>query len=68
MVLRPIFPRTQNTQLRWSQPPVCFQPESLRGARITDLDSGGLEDCLEYIDDEGHDAASTSHNFLERGT
>lgn len=54
-------------QLRWSHPPVCFQPESLRGARITDLISEGLDDCLEYIDDEGHDAASTSHNFLERG-
>lgn len=54
-------------QLRWSQLPVCFQPESLRGARITDLNSAALDDCLEYIDDEGHDAASTSHNFLERG-
>lgn len=48
--------------------PVCFYPESVRGAAISDLNTRALEDCTEIIHDEGHDAASTSHNFLERGT
>lgn len=56
-----------HTQLEWNIPPVCFLPGSLRGAPITDLDSNALDECMEFIHDEGHDAASTSHNFLERG-
>jgi hypothetical protein len=55
------------SQLKWSQPPVCYLPESLRGLTIKDLNSDRLDDCLEFIHDEGHDAASTSHNFLEQG-
>jgi hypothetical protein len=54
-------------QLKWHQLPVCYQPESLRGLSIQDLNLDRLDDCLEFIDDEGHDAASTSHNFLEQG-
>lgn len=54
-------------QLKWHQQPVCFLPESVRGAAINDLNVHELEGCMEFIHDEGHDAASTSHNFLERG-
>uniref|UniRef100_A0A1B0APZ5 LRRCT domain-containing protein n=1 Tax=Glossina palpalis gambiensis TaxID=67801 RepID=A0A1B0APZ5_9MUSC len=54
-------------QWKWDTYPICFLPKTLRGAEITDLDANGLDSCLEYITDEEQNAASTSHNFLERG-
>lgn len=54
-------------QLKWQPPPICFLPESLRGYGITDLDSTKIDQCIELIIDEDHDAASTSHNFLDQG-
>ncbi|XP_055837135.1 toll-like receptor Tollo [Episyrphus balteatus] len=57
----------RHLQWKWDTYPICFLPKSLRGAEITDLDITGLDTCLEFITDEEKDAASTSHNFLERG-
>ncbi len=31
-----------------------------------DVNVNALDECMEFFHDEGHDAASTSHNFLER--
>ncbi|XP_055375823.1 poly(A) polymerase-like, partial [Condylostylus longicornis] len=53
--------------LQWETYPICFLPKSLRGAEITDLDLKGLDTCLEFITDEENNAASTSHNFLDKG-
>lgn len=53
--------------LRWQELPRCFLPERLREVRIDGLHQDGVEDCMEVIVDEDHDAASTSHNFLEQG-
>lgn len=55
-------------QLRWKVFPVCFLPESLRGAQIADLKPNELDLCVELLADERHDAASTAHNFLMGGT
>ncbi|XP_035796141.1 insulin-like growth factor-binding protein complex acid labile subunit isoform X2 [Anopheles albimanus] len=52
--------------LPWQEVPRCFLPERLREVRIDGLDQDGVEDCMEVIVDEDHDAASTSHNFLEQ--
>ncbi|XP_053676070.1 insulin-like growth factor-binding protein complex acid labile subunit [Anopheles nili] len=52
--------------LPWQEAPRCFLPERLREVRIDGLDQDGVEDCMEVIVDEDHDAASTSHNFLEQ--
>lgn len=68
MNLRILIHYIEFVQLKWKHMPVCFYPESVRGATISDLNTRALEDCTEIIHDEGHDAASTSHNFLERGT
>lgn len=59
-----------HSQLRWRSHPVCFLPEPLRGVPISDLRISSLEQCTptESLHDEGLDAASTSHNFLTRGT
>lgn len=46
---------------------MCFLPERLRGIPIDDLQPDSVEICMEVIVDEDHDAASTSHNFLEQG-
>lgn len=48
---------------------MCFLPESLRGAQITQLNPSLLEWCTETepLHDEDLNAASTSHNFLTRG-
>lgn len=54
-------------QWKWETYPICFLPKPLRGSEITDLDISKLHDCLDYITDEEQNAASTSHNFLERG-
>lgn len=54
-------------QVEWPTIPECFLPESLRGASVIDLNVNALDECMEFFHDEGHDAASTSHNFLERG-
>ena len=56
-----------NLKLPWSVIPECFLPENLRGIPIDDLSKPNIEECMEFIVDEGHDAASTSHNFLEQG-
>ncbi|XP_058060423.1 insulin-like growth factor-binding protein complex acid labile subunit [Anopheles bellator] len=52
--------------LPWQEVPRCFLPERLREVRIDGLDRDGVEDCMQVIVDEDHDAASTSHNFLEQ--
>uniref|UniRef100_A0A182M6A0 LRRCT domain-containing protein n=1 Tax=Anopheles culicifacies TaxID=139723 RepID=A0A182M6A0_9DIPT len=52
--------------LPWQEVPRCFLPERLREVRIDGLHQDGVEDCMEVIVDEDHDAASTSHNFLEQ--
>ncbi|CAD6999074.1 unnamed protein product [Ceratitis capitata] len=57
----------QHLQWKWETYPICFLPKPLRGSEITDLDVSKLHDCLDYITDEEQNAASTSHNFLERG-
>ncbi|XP_021702845.1 toll-like receptor Tollo [Aedes aegypti] len=54
------------TELPWPEKPVCFLPERLRGIPIDDLQPDSVEICMEVIVDEDHDAASTSHNFLEQ--
>ncbi|EDW77279.2 uncharacterized protein Dwil_GK18170 [Drosophila willistoni] len=54
-------------QWKWDTYPICFLPNSLRGAEINNLDIGGLHSCLDYITDEEQNAASTSYNFLEHG-
>lgn len=54
-------------QLKWPVMPVCYHPEALRGVSISILMADDLDSCYEKIADEGHDAASTSHNFLEQG-
>jgi len=47
---------------------MCFLPEILRGASINNFDSSKtVENCIEIVEDEGHDAASTSLNFLDQG-
>ncbi|XP_055597298.1 leucine-rich repeat-containing protein 15-like [Uranotaenia lowii] len=53
-------------ELPWPVKPECFLPERLRGIPIDDLNEVSIEDCMEVIVDEDHDAASTSHNFLEQ--
>ncbi|XP_058824946.1 leucine-rich repeat-containing protein 15 [Topomyia yanbarensis] len=53
-------------ELPWREKPECFLPERLRGIPIDDLEHFAIEDCMEVIVDEDHDAASTSHNFLEQ--
>ncbi|XP_053692319.1 protein artichoke [Sabethes cyaneus] len=53
-------------ELPWREKPECFLPERLRGIPINDLEHFAIEDCMEVIVDEDHDAASTSHNFLEQ--
>uniref|UniRef100_T1GWA7 LRRCT domain-containing protein n=1 Tax=Megaselia scalaris TaxID=36166 RepID=T1GWA7_MEGSC len=55
-------------QLKWSWDsyPSCFLPKSLRGSEIKYIDVNTLHTCLDSISDEEQDAASTSHNFLER--
>lgn len=53
-------------QVQWPTLPECFLPESLRGASVMDINVNALDECMEFFHDEGHDAASTSHNFLER--
>ncbi|XP_067625979.1 carboxypeptidase N subunit 2 [Eurosta solidaginis] len=57
----------QHLESEWETYPICFLPKPLRGFEITDLDVSKLSDCLDYITDEEQNAASTSHNFLERG-
>ncbi|XP_052896445.1 insulin-like growth factor-binding protein complex acid labile subunit [Anopheles moucheti] len=61
---------TQSKKLKrglpWQEVPRCFLPERLREVRIDGLHQDGVEDCMEVIVDEDHDAASTSHNFLEQ--
>ncbi|XP_062705897.1 insulin-like growth factor-binding protein complex acid labile subunit [Aedes albopictus] len=54
------------SELPWPEKPVCFLPERLRGIPIDDLQPDSVEICMEVIVDEDHDAASTSHNFLEQ--
>lgn len=55
-------------QLPWGEKAECFLPENLRGLTISKLvDNARVESCMEVIVDEDHDAASTSHNFLEQG-
>lgn len=58
-----------SNQLKWSWDsyPSCFLPKSLRGSEIKYIDVNTLHTCLDSISDEEQDAASTSHNFLERG-
>lgn len=52
--------------MEWPTIPECFLPESLRGASVIDINVNALDECMDFFHDEGHDAASTSHNFLER--
>uniref|UniRef100_A0A182Q1C3 LRRCT domain-containing protein n=1 Tax=Anopheles farauti TaxID=69004 RepID=A0A182Q1C3_9DIPT len=74
MFKRPFFwlgfpqlsPQQLKNSLPWKEAPRCFLPERLREVRIDGLDQDGVEDCMGEIIDEGHDAASTSHNFLEQ--
>ncbi|XP_039447306.1 insulin-like growth factor-binding protein complex acid labile subunit [Culex pipiens pallens] len=54
-------------KLPWGEKAECFLPENLRGLTISKLvDDARVESCMEVIVDEDHDAASTSHNFLEQ--
>lgn len=64
-----MFPFLLRNQLKWSWDsyPSCFLPKSLRGSEIKYIDVNTLHTCLDSISDEEQDAASTSHNFLERG-
>uniref|UniRef100_A0A182XNA9 LRRCT domain-containing protein n=1 Tax=Anopheles quadriannulatus TaxID=34691 RepID=A0A182XNA9_ANOQN len=64
----PLITQTKKLKegLRWQELPRCFLPERLREVRIDGLHQDGVEDCMEVIVDEDHDAASTSHNFLEQ--
>ncbi|CAO1319069.1 unnamed protein product [Diamesa serratosioi] len=51
--------------MKWKYMPECFLPEHLRGKPINRLVKDNLEFCYEKFIDEGHDAASTSHNYLD---
>lgn len=53
-------------QLQWKSFPLCFLPEPLRGAPISDLNADGLEYCYELSDDESPGVASTVF-FLQQG-
>ena len=51
--------------MKWKYMPECFLPEHLRGKPINRLVKDNLEFCYEKFNDEGYDAASTSHNYLD---
>lgn len=54
-------------QLKWKLPPICFFPETIRGTLVNDLHANDIDYCVEVIENEDLNAASTSYNFLESG-
>lgn len=54
-------------QLKWKLPPICFFPDDMRGTPVNDLRVQDIDSCVEIIENEDLDAASTSYNFLESG-
>lgn len=54
-------------QLKWKLPPICFFPDQIRGTAVNELREQDIDNCVEIIENEDLDAASTSYNFLESG-
>lgn len=48
----------------WKTFPPCFFPESLRGLSIAEVDTLGMEWCIEFVDTEDTNAASTSNDVM----
>lgn len=55
-------------QMKWKNIPICFYPETMRGKPISKLEREKLEYCHDYLDEETHDAASTSYNILDESS
>lgn len=51
----------------WKHFPRCFFPESLRGFTVMQVDPLALEFCIEFVDTEDTNAASTSIDVLLQG-
>lgn len=51
----------------WKKFPPCFFPESLRGYTVAEVDPLGLEFCINFVETEDMNAASTSNDVLQQG-
>lgn len=51
----------------WRSFPKCFFPESLRGYTVMEVDPLGLDMCIEFVDTEDTNAASTSNDVMLQG-
>lgn len=60
-------PQPTQHQLKWKLPPICFFPDEKRGTAVYELQAQDIDNCVEIIENEDLDAASTSYNFLESG-
>ena len=54
-------------QLQWKKFPPCFLPEQLRGLPVNEVDPLGLEFCIDFVETEDMNAASTSNDVLQQG-
>lgn len=62
-----VSPSNTLRQLKWRLPPICFFPDEMRGTAVNELQEQDIDNCVEIIESEDLDAASTSYNFLESG-
>lgn len=51
----------------WRNFPQCFFPESLRGYTVMEVDPLGLDLCIEFVETEDTNAASTSNDVMLLG-
>lgn len=51
----------------WKKFPPCFFPETLRGYTVGEVDPLGLEFCIDFVETEDMNAASTSNDILRQG-
>lgn len=56
-----------NRKVNWNLPPICFFPDEMRGMAVNELRPEDVPNCVEIMENEDFDAASTSYNFLETG-